>query len=208
MSPKRVFLLMSVLVATLAVLMVAAVVVGDIWLTHQSKKLLSLRLEDRIIEEQQTALATANKEIQQYSDLEKIAKAIVPQDKDQARTIREINNIAESSGIQLKTINFQASNLGQGASLPTTSDTDKNNSTPAPPPITQAQAVAGMPGVYSLEITISPIENKPVPYRQFLSFLEGLETNRRTAQVEKITVTPQSGDSLTFLLTLNVYVKP
>ena len=211
MNSRRIFLVMSITVTLLALLSIGLVVLGNNMLGKEAKKLLDLKLEDTIIEGQQSALLAANKEIEDYADLEKIAKAVVPQDKDQARTIREINKIAEESGIKLKTINFQASNLGQAAPAPTTSDEGSSgttSTTPAAPPLTQVKAVEGIPGVYGLEITISPIETQPVTYSQFIGFLDKLEKNRRTANVEKITVTPLIGDSLTFSLTLNVYVKP
>lgn len=209
MNSKRIFFIMAGVVGLLSVLAIGGLILGNSVLGKQGKKLLALKLEDRIIEEQQAALVAATKEIEQYADLEKIAKSVVPQDKDQARTIREINNIAEQSGIKLKTINFQTSSLGQAAPKPTASD-EATGATPlvAAPPLTQVKAVEGIPGVYSLELSISPIENQGISYAKFLDFLERLEKNRRTAHVAKIAVIPQPNGTISFSLTLNVYVKP
>lgn len=206
MNSKRVLFLMIGLVVLLAGAGAASVFFGNSMLSKQGKKLLELRLEDRVIEEQQAALIAANKEIDQYADLEKIAKTVVPQDKDQARTVREINKIAEESGIKLKSVTFPASNLGQAVATPTQAESE-NSTTPAQPPLTQVKPVEGIPGVYALEIVISPIDVQPVSYNKFIDFLERLEKNRRTAHVDKIAITPV-GNAISFTLTLNAYVKP
>ena len=50
-----------------------------------------------------------------YSPLEKIAKIVVPQDKDQAKAVLEIVKIAGESGIKPTAINFPVSTLGNAA---------------------------------------------------------------------------------------------
>ena len=144
--------------------------------------------------------------IEKYKELNSIAKSIVPQDKDQAKTVREINKLAAESSIALKAITFQTSNLGQAQS---TTNAGGSGAKPATPSISQVKPVDGIPGVYSQEITITPDDKSPVPYRKFLTFLEKLESNRRTAHVQKITINPgDDGSTLIFVLTLNAYVKP
>jgi hypothetical protein len=206
MSNKRFFYILSGCLALLILLIGGAVYMGNSLIEKQAKKLVELRAQSLTIDAQQTSLIQAKKDIEQYTELNNIAKSIVPQDKDQAKTIREINKIAEDSGIELKAIAFQTSTLGQIQAAPKPVEGETAPATPAAPTITQVKPVQGISGVYSLEITISPA--RPISYRSFLSFLERLEANRRTAHVEKIGINPTpDGRNLTFTLTLNSYVK-
>lgn len=209
MDSKRIFFIMVSLVSLMCLASIGAVFVGNSMLSKQAKQLLDLRLEDKLIEEQQAALLSATKELEQYTDLEKIAKTVVPQDKDQAKTVREINRIAEESGIKLKSITFAGSNLGAG-STKTSEDNESGEETKSTtPPLTQVQPVTGIPGVYSLELEINPLDTQTITYSQFIKFLERLERNRRTAHVVKVAVTPGNGGAIrNFVLTVNVYVKP
>ena len=191
---------------------------GNNMLATESEKLAELKLEEDILEEEQVSLTRAGQDIEQYEDLEEIAKSVVPQDKDQARAVREIVKIAGRSGIKLNSITFPSSNLGTGgppAAAKQPSDDGAEEpaaSTPAPPPISQAVPVAGIPGVYSLEMNIVPDSSTNVTYYQFLDFLERLEKNRRTAQVTSVVITPSSYDKenpvVDFSLTINIFVKP
>lgn len=214
MNSKKVFYLMIGLMIVLGSLAIASVIVGNNMLQKESNKLVELKLENYLLEEQQTALIQANKNIEQYADLEKIAKSIVPQEKDQARTVREIVQFAAQSGIKLRTISFPSSTLGQAQPKPAAvSPDDKSGSStpsaPAAPSVSQVKPVEGIPGVYSLEVTIQSIDNNAATYAGFLDFLNRLEQNRRTAQVTNISIKPSvTTDALSFTLTMNVYIKP
>ncbi len=208
MKPKRFFFLLSGTVVLLGILIFAASIGGNLLLKKQSSKLADLRLESRVLEEQQTLLNRAKKDIQKYSELNTITKAIVPQDKDQAKTVRALNAIAQQSDIQLSAITFSSSNLGQAkvaAPKPATGTTNK--SAAALP--SQVTPVVGISGVYAQEITIDTDPDAPIPYPKFLEFLESLEASRRTAHVTKIVVNPsKDGGAVSFKLTLNAYIKP
>jgi len=208
MNAKRVFWLMSALIVILSGLAIGGVIIGNIVLQKQASKLFDLKLQNKVLDEEQASLVQANKDIQKYADLEKIAKTIVPQDKDQAKAVREIVSLASGSGITLKSISFPSSTLGQ-APVKSTSDSGTTTKITAPP-ISQVKAVDGIPGVYSMEITIQSDDFKPVSYRSFLDFLGKLEQNRRTAQVATINIQPNTKavDSLSFTITLNLYIKP
>jgi len=212
MNPRRFFYVMVGGVLCLSFLIVATAVVGNNLLKKEAAKLSDLKAQNQVLQDREVALIQAKKDIEKYKELDTISKSIVPQDKDQARTVREINSIAAESGIKLQAITFTASNLGQ-APPPQPAKTDNESSskpaTPAQPSITQVTPVDGIPGVYSLGITLTPAPEEAIPYEQFLSFLEKLENNRRTAHVDNITVTPVGGSNgVTFSLTLNAYVKP
>jgi len=141
-----------------------------------------------------------------------MTKSIVPQDKDQAKTLREIYKIAENNGVPVKTITFSTSTLGQKA-VPVPKTEDKSATT-APkqttPPITQVKPVDGISGVYTMEIVLANDSNSLVSFDNITKFMNGLESNRRTAHITNISLTPdrKRGDKLTYNITLRVYVKP
>lgn len=207
MSPKRFFLVMAGALAVLGICIIFAILGANALLGKQSKKLLEAKVENKAVEQQQTYLIQAKKDIEKYSELNAITKSIVPQDKDQAKTVRELSAIAGASGIKLKSISFAPSNLGQNAAVSSGSPSSASASKSSA--ISQVKPVEGIPGVYSLEIIISPEDNAAISYYTFLNFLERLESNRRTANVVKITLSPsEDGSSLTFILTLEAYLKP
>lgn len=202
----------------------ASLVFANKILTKESARLVGLKLEDQLLNSQQAALVTANKDILAFADLEAIAKSIVPQDKDQARAVREIVSIADASGIKLKTISFPSSTLGQApvkttAPAPAVDDSSKKptEATPAPAPaapaaptITQVKPVDGIPGVFTMEINIQSDDTSPVTYDTFINFLGRLEQNRRTAQVSTISLQPKppQNNLFTFSLVVNLYIRP
>lgn len=219
MNSKKMFFVMIGALVLLSGGIIATLVFGNSFLKEQSSELAELKLEEQVLDQQETVLTQASQDIEQYSDLEDVAANIVPQDKDQARAVREIIKLAESSGIAISSITFPSSNLGtkqqQPARQPSDDDdeeTPAESSTPPPPPISQATPVQGISGVYALEMNIVPDANVPVTYYQFLEFLEKLENNRRTAQVTRVQITPTTFNSnnplISFTLTINIFVKP
>lgn len=213
MNAKKFSYSMVGIVVVLCLVLIGVTVAGNIIFKKQSDKLVSVKAKGQVAEQQKVSLAQAKKDIEKYSDLDKIAKTVVPQDKDQAKTVREINKIAADSGITIQQITFTSSNLGQAAAKPSTSSeegdsaskdkTQQNTTT-----ISQVKPVEGINGVYSLEIIINS-GDEPVSYYGFLKFLEKLEGNRRTAHVSEITVSPtENGSGVTFTLKLNAYLKP
>lgn len=206
MSPKRMFFVMLGLLVLIAGLGVATLVVGNNMLQKKSQKLVSLKLENKVLEEQQVALKKAKADVAKNAELEKIAKAVVPQDKDQARAVREIVQIAQDAGIKLKSITFPSSNLGT-AVVVTPSGGSTTPSAPVSSPVSQAKPVEGISGVLGLEMSIAPDDTSPVSYKQFLDFLTRLENNRRTAQVTQIKIDPK-GNNIMFALTINIFIKP
>ncbi len=220
MNSKRVFYIMLGLVVLLGLGVIGATYGANGILQKKASELTELRLQNQVIDIQQTSVGQAKKDIEKYSELETIAKSVVPQEKDQAKTVREIINIAEESGINIERIAFPASNLGQkqAAAKPTTDSTESDDSsetkaTPAAPLLSQVTPVSGINGVFQLSITVETPSTPPsVTYAQLNRFLERLEQNRRTSQVSGITVRPKqtsrSNSLLSFTLDLTVYIKP
>lgn len=213
MNSRTVYYAMIVALILCLALLGAVVVYGNKYLKSQSTQLMSAKLDQKSLNEQQTALIKAKKDLQKYSELQQVAKGIVPQDKDQARAVREIVNAANASGVTLESITFDDSTLGATSTAPkptTGQDTTPTKSKPTSP-LTQVQPVEGIKGVYSMPIAIVSTKNNN-QFENFVNFLSRLENNRRTAQVEKVTITPgttQTGkEYINFSLTVNIFVKP
>src|ERR1044071_9515791 len=115
MTSKRFFYIMSGIFGLVIVLIIAGTVGGNYLLQKQSKKLTELKVQNKAVEMQQTALVQAKKDVEKYSELETISKSVVPQDKDQAKTVREIVALAEANSVPIKSVTFQSSNLGDAA---------------------------------------------------------------------------------------------
>lgn len=215
MSTKRVYYVMLGLVGLLFVGMLAGTYEVNSLLEAKAKTLVDLKLQSQVVTSQQTGLQRAKKQIAQYASFEDTAKRIVPQDKDQAEAVREITKIASESGIKrLSSVTFPLSTLGgpagatsstapSGATTPSASSNKKNA-------LTQLLPVKGMTGVYSLQITIQQTSEAAISYNQFLTFLDKLEQNRRTAQVTSIILQPDSSNPnmVAFTLTINEFIKP
>lgn len=206
MNTKRVYFGMIGLVVLTIIFGLASLVIGSKLLSKKAHELENLKLDNAVLDAQQEALAKANKDIQKYADLENIAKAVVPKDKDQARAIREIVQIADQSGISIRSITFPASNLGAPSAASPSAASSKSA-------LSQAKPVQGISGVYSLEMTIVPETiNRKITYTQFLDFLSRLENNRRTAQVTSIKIDPvttdQKSQQVTFSLVINIFIRP
>lgn len=173
---------------------------GNQQLSKEATKLAQLKGDSQTLDTLQTTLAKNKKDIAKYSELNTIAATIVPQDKDQAEAVREIVNLANQSGFSPSSITFPTSTLG---SL-------QVGGPKTPAGLTQLTPVKTISGLYSLQITVTQDSSNPVPYNQFISFLQKLEQNRRTAQVTSINVTPdpQHPSVVSFILIMNEYIKP
>lgn len=189
-----------ILLGTVGLLAIATVGVGygaNALLVSKAAELNQAKLDGKAVEEQRAAFKQNSIDLKKYAELNKIAQAVVPQDKDQSQTVLEIIKNAQDSGItNLSSITFPASTLG-----------DKTAKAGAP---TQLMPIKDVPGVYALPITVSQESSSAVPYARFLEFLNKLEYNRRTAQVNTINIQPDKTDrsKVSFTLILNEYIKP
>lgn len=214
MNAKRMhFLLLGLLILSIVGLFAGAYAINGL-LSKQASKLADLKQEVQTLQGQQTGLKKAKNDIAKYGELSKITKQIVPQDKDQAQTVRELVNIASTAGVKITTISFPASTLGAGI-VPASGSAAATTTTPSAAistksPLSQLIAVPNIPGVYQLQITIQNDADTEVTYSQLYKFLSALENNRRTAQVSNIVISPdaQNRNSLQFTLSLNEYIKP
>ncbi len=179
-------------------------------LEKRSSNVVALKLESAEVEAQQSAYQAAKKDVEKYAYLNEIINSALPQDKDQARTVREIFLLAKQSGITIKSVQFPSSTLGAvtSAAGASASATTKSSA------VTQAKAVDGLKGVYSIETIVTPFADEKqykVTYSQLIDFLSKIESNRRAMQVASIQLTPlgqNASDSISFTLTLNIFIKP
>ncbi len=203
MNSKRVFYSMIAGLVILVGLCAAGAYFANDMIVSEGNSLKELKLQDTITKKQIDNLQQAKKEIIKFEELEKIAKTVVPQEKDQARTVFELVTFAKESGITLESISFPESELGIVKKGGKASD---NTS----PDLTQLVPVDGLKGVYGMEIIITSDTRTSVKFDRLLDYLRKLETNRRTAQVASINITPNDVDNslIDFTLTLNSFVKP
>ncbi|MEO7364631.1 MAG: hypothetical protein ABIV43_03980 [Candidatus Saccharimonadales bacterium] len=218
MTSKRIYYLMLGLIGLLFIGLLAGAYGANQILTKQALEVTALKAKNSALDQEQASLVIAKKQADKYRGLNSIVGAIVPQDKDQAVAVREIINIAKASNINsLGSITFPSSTLGSSTVVAASSTagtavakpfsstgTDKTNA------LSQLQPVKNITGVYVLKITVSGDPTHPVSYSQLISFLAGLENNRRTAQVSSISFVPDAKDAskVSFSLTLEEYIKP
>ena len=197
MSSKQTFWVLIGVLAILTAGLFGATYGANKLVASKSQTLKDQRLQTKTLDAESTALTHAKTDIAKYQNLADIAKSIVPQDKDQAQTVREIVKIAAAQGIQIGSVTFPTSSLGNGTG---NANVDKS----------QLQPVPGIPGVYYLQLTVQSSSGSSVPSSKFLAFLNALERNRRTALVSAITLTPDSKNTnnVGFTLTLDEYIKP
>ncbi len=206
MNSKQTFFVQCGVLLLLVVAVVGGAYESNILLTSQAKKLQKLKMQDQVYASEATEVTTAKSDVAKYTPLGNIAKAIVPQDKDQAEAVREIVNIASAAGISLTSISFPASTLGGTSTGVTTTPSSSGSASP----LSQLTPVKGIAGLYNLQITIQQDDKHPVAYNSFLDFLSRLEQNRRTAQVTSIQLNPDKTkpNMLSFTLIVNEFIKP
>lgn len=168
MNSKRMFYVLSGCLVILAGLCVSSVVLGNSLLKKSATKLNDLKLETNVIDEQQNSLSQAKRDIEKYTELEQIANSIVPKDKDQAKTVREIIKFGSETGVPIASISFPNSELGSIAA-PTTGT---GATAQTAPPVSQVKPVEGIKGIYQLELTIQNDKDTPTRYPALISFLK------------------------------------
>lgn len=210
-TSKRIYFAMVAVIILLIGAIFGATYLVNAQLQKQAAKLTDYKTKAAVLDKEQVGLTQAKKDVEKYSDLEKIAKAIVPQDKDQARAVREIVKIAADSGIKPTSITFPVSTLGGpgGSTSPTSGTVAPKAGTDKLSALSQLTPVPGIKGVYNLQITVQQDAANPVPYTQFIDFLSRLEQNRRTSQVVGIVLQPSANnrEMVSFTLTLDEFIK-
>lgn len=208
MNSKQLHSLLLTTIGILIITLIGGAYITNLKLTKRADSLLALKARNMALSEQQLSLTKAKKDIKQYAGLKKITQSIVPEDKNQAAAVREIVAIAAANKISLAGFNFPASTLGNTTIATPGVAAPKANAQTGK--LSQLTPVKNIPGVYNLLITVQGDTTKPVTYNKFVSFLDALEHNRRTAQVSAITIAPNADNRnlISFTLSLNEYIKP
>lgn len=203
MNSKRLFFVLVACTGLLALLFAGGAYESNKMLHSEGDKLVAKKLEKTVLDRQQANLQKAKRDLLDLQELSTLTESIIPRDKDQARTIVEINNLAKEAGVTLGSIQFPSSELGAviGRGKNATPQTDNT--------LTQLTPVSDIKGMYAMDITISSHNERPVPYNSLIRFLESLEKNRRTAQVVSLSITPDDNIRfINFSITLSAYIKP
>lgn len=211
MTSKRVYLLMLGLIVVLVLAVFGSAYGIQSLLSSKSQQLVALKAQVAGLQNQQKTLVQAKKDVATYTPLYNISKVVVPENKDQAETVRQIVKLAGANGIKIGSITFPNSTLGgTGTGSAVTPKAAGVTGATGNPALSQLIAVPNIPGVYVLQISIISDTNAPVSYPQLISFLQALEQNRLTAQVSSVTITPapNSLGKFTFILNVNSYIKP
>jgi hypothetical protein len=192
---------------------------GSAALSKESKKTVSLKVQSQTADAQLANLEQAKKQVDKYSFFKAVASTVIPNDKDQAAAVVEINKMADEAGIAIQSITFPASSLGLSTSTTATGSQDATASSASTKAISQAKPVSGIAGLYSLELTITPESdantpaNKQITFAKMVDFLRRIENNRHTAQITDVNISPAGttnniSKGLTFTLITNIFIKP
>lgn len=215
MNSKRTYFLMLGLITLLTLSIFGGAYGSRQILATKSRELVDLKAQVEGYNRQQLSLIKAKKDIVTYDELFKIAKVIVPENKNQAETVRQVVKLAADNSIKLGSISFPSSSLGSGPAG-AVAPTGKTSLSAAPKvaigkaDLSQLTPVVGSPGVYVLPINVASDSSQPASYPQLIKFLAALENNRLTAEVTTVNIVPDSTapNRFTFTLSLNSYIKP
>ncbi len=230
MTPKKFHLLMIGLIFLVGIIFFGIAYWSNSLLINKSNSLVNLKATYNGLTQEQLGLIQDKKDIKKYQQLYNIAKSIVPENKDQVQAVRQIVNLAAQNNIVLASITFPSSDLGNTLTTgvapnptqakPVTPSTP-NSKTPSSPTspsaasstsLSQLTAVANIPGVYEMPITVQSSTNRgqQATYPELIGFLTDLENNRLTALVSSINISPVQNSSQYFVFTLNIniYIKP
>lgn len=182
--------------------------IGNTLMQKSAKTLIKTKLDNISTDTQEQNYMKARKDLEKYSDLNTAIEKILPKSKDQAQAVSELYRIGDETGIAITRIQFPNSTLGQKTSTTTSSGSQTTSTSSA---VTQAKAVTGMPGVLGINIDISlqPVSGKSISYNNMIKFLQKVEANRRSMQIQHISVKADSQNGgVTFDATLTIFIKP
>jgi len=216
LNSKNIRLILIGSLGLLSIVFFATVFLGLSALSGKSDSLVKLKSQSQNTDNRLNNLEQAKKEVDKYNYFKDVAETVIPSEKNQAETVLEIYQMAQQSGISIQSITFPASTLGQNTGTPAPgAPTDATSAAASQTALTQAKPVAGIAGLYSLELTITPDSGKDVPpaqqvtFPKMLDFLKRIENNRHTAQITQVGIQPATdSQTLSFTLTINIFIKP
>jgi hypothetical protein len=206
---KKLHLILLSALGVMILLFFAITFKGLSLLSSKSQQLLDLKVQSQTADAQLSNLEQTKKDVEKYSYFKNIAATVIPNDKNQAQAVLELNQMAAQSGINLQNITFPTSNLG---GVKTKSSAAASSPATA---ISQAQRVPGIAGLYSLQLTVTADNSKTlsadrqVTFPKILDFLNRIQNSRRTAQITQVNIQPATNtQTLNLSLIINIFIKP
>jgi hypothetical protein len=222
LTPQRLRLILLGLLGASLLIFGATVFLGLSNLNKKSQGMVALKTKSKTVDAQVANLSKAKKDVDKYKYFNQVAVTVIPNDKNQAQAVSDIFQIASQSGLLLENVTFPSSTLGLKLAIPPTSTSTTPQSTVSSDKqklLSQAKPVAGIAGLYSIELTITPQTGSAVPnnlqvtYPKLLDFLNRIERNRRTAQITQVSIQPLGNTTspsqfINFTLSINIFIKP
>ena len=190
-------------------IMLAGVLVyfGNQLMKKSSHNLVNAKLDIMQKDEQEIGYLKAKKDLEKYKDISELVDKVLPKDKDQARAVGEIYKIGSESNISIDRIQFPTSTLGLKTGTTAAGSSATAATATATPTVTQAKPVEGLKSVLGIDVEIA--SSPGMKYNDMITFLQKLESNRRSMQVKKIAVRPDLDKKvLSFDITVTIFVKP
>lgn len=209
MNAKKLYYALISLTVMIIIATAGVLYVADSFLKKNSEKLTEYKKEEKQVQLDERVYLKATNDLKKFNQLglREVVNEALPKEKDQARAIKEIFQMAESSNINIDKIQFADSTLGEKPKNATPSTTSGGNNQPASSSITQAKPIAGISGVQGIEMSvgISSINDKiPIDYNRFIDFVNKITNSRRTMQITKLSIQPGLKKAE---ITINIFVK-
>lgn len=181
-SPKKVYFLLIAIFFVVGASIAAMLYLSKNFLSVSEDELVEAKLEIAKQEETERIYRENINNLEEFSKVATILEEVIPQEKDQARAVREIDLIAKQNGLAINTLSFPSSDLNKPAPASGAAAQPINNA------VSQAKPIAGLPGVLGININIElrSSNNSSISTDQLLGMLRDLENNRRNMRVTSI----------------------
>ena len=207
MNAKKLYYIMLSVVVFMIMLAGVLVYFGNQLMKKSSHNLVNAKLDIMQKDEQEIGYLKAKKDLEKYKDISELVDKVLPKDKDQARAVGEIYKIGSESNISIDRIQFPTSTLGLKTGTTAAGSSATAATATATPTVTQAKPVEGLKSVLGIDVEIA--SSPGMKYNDMITFLQKLESNRRSMQVKKIAVRPDLDKKvLSFDITVTIFVKP
>lgn len=192
-------------------------------LAATSADLTTLRTDIANLEHKREGLQKAKVILANNEDTLDTLSKVIPEDKDQAKIVKEIYSIADKAGVSIESVGFPASTLGSPAAKVATpaisNGTTTDGSKPATPQksISQATPLKDIPGIQAIELSIGAISSKTLPlgsgvrYSELMSFIRQIERNQRAIQITALGIGQgqivNGEQTFTLTISLTIFVR-
>ena len=185
-----------------------------VFLKSNSDSLVNAKLELYKIDETEYIYRKNQAILQENQETADILASVLPQEKDQAKAVREITQIASDNGLSVKAIRFPGSDLvitNKPVAAQTQGSTTTPQATPSGPTISQAKPVNGLNNVLGIAVEVeltSARSGAQISTDQVLSFLQQIENNRRNIRVTSINFGSSVDEGKTLKIDTLLFIKP